>query len=173
VVADVDWPSLRAVVEARRARPMLAELGTSATTDAPSHARLAAQLAALRPAARAGHIEDWLADQCAAVLGHDHGDALPRERGFFDLGMDSMMAVLLAGRLRAELGVKVSPAMIFEQATITGLAARLLDMIDLPASLAPPTFPPPSSAPASTDDGSLGSDDDVLQLIASSYGKLQ
>jgi hypothetical protein len=74
------------------------------------------------------------------------------------------MAVRLASRLRAGLGVRVSPAMIFEQPDIAALAARLLDALDL--ATAPP---PAASAP---DDVFQGSDDDVLRLIADTYEKV-
>src|SRR6185503_17561346 len=129
IVADLAWEPFRASLEAWRPRPLLAELGagaaTTTTTAAPAPAMIG-MLAGLRPAARTRHLEDWVAHECAGVLGHGDAADLARDRGFFDLGMDSLMAVRLAARLRDGLGIPISPTAIFDQPSITALAARLL-----------------------------------------------
>ena len=164
VIADVDWGPFRDSLEAWRPRPLLAELGRSEPRSTGAAHALVGMLGGLRPAARAAHMEDWLASECAAVLGHGDPAELSRHRGFFDLGMDSLMAVRLASRLRSGLGLRVSPAMIFEQPDIAALAQRLLDELQLGAA--------PVTEAASVADVFQGSDDDVLRLIADTYEKV-
>jgi len=171
VIADVNWPLFRAGFEAWGPRPVLAELASgeaalsgSRTDDAKPH--MAGIVASLRPAARLGHIEDWLAAECAVVLGHADASELARDRGFFDLGLDSLMAVKLVARVRAGLGIKLSPAVIFEQPNLAALAIRVL--ADLQLSDDTGATPAVDAKPEMFE----GSDDDALNLISALFDKV-
>jgi acyl carrier protein len=63
--------------------------------------------------------------ELAAVLGFDATvDIAPRER-YFDLGMDSLMAVELKNRLQQAFGVPLPATLAFEYPTVETLAALI------------------------------------------------
>jgi hypothetical protein len=73
------------------------------------------------------------------------------------------MAVRLAARLRAALGVRATAAVIFEQPNIAALAAKLLDDLGL------------SSGQPENGETNLhfdGSDEDALRLISDKYEEI-
>lgn len=51
-------------------------------------------------------------------------DGIGADDGFFELGGDSVVAARLAGRLRQELGVAVSLAVVFDNVTLNQLIAH-------------------------------------------------
>jgi amino acid adenylation domain-containing protein/non-ribosomal peptide synthase protein (TIGR01720 family) len=66
--------------------------------------------------------EELVAALYAEVLGLERVGALD---SFFDLGGHSLLAVLLVGKARKRLDVPISARDVFEQPTVSGLAARL------------------------------------------------
>ncbi|ROP34829.1 ketoacyl-synthetase-like protein [Saccharothrix texasensis] len=75
-------------------------------------------------------------DEVAAVLGFDADDVDP-DVGFFELGLDSVMALKLRTRLEVVTGRTLSTTTLFTYPTVTGLAAKLA--ADAPAAPAAPT----------------------------------
>jgi acyl carrier protein len=63
-----------------------------------------------------------------AVLGCD-AEAVPLEKGFFDLGMDSLLAMDLRARLEAALDDTLPPTLTFDHPTTERLAAHLAERI--------------------------------------------
>jgi acyl transferase domain-containing protein/acyl carrier protein len=61
----------------------------------------------------------------AAVLRLDDPEALDETRGFFTLGMDSLMAVELKNRLQAELGLPLPSTVVFDRPCIAQLVEFL------------------------------------------------
>ncbi|MEQ9137702.1 MAG: SDR family NAD(P)-dependent oxidoreductase [Thalassobaculum sp.] len=114
VVADVDWPRFRAVYELHGLSDLLRDL----PADAPP-----AEVAAV-PATPGGPAFDTVHRVVAEALGYEP-DALPADRGFFDLGLDSLMAVRLRARLEEALGRPVPTAALFAHPTVDALAAWL------------------------------------------------
>jgi acyl transferase domain-containing protein/acyl carrier protein len=109
------WPSL-AVVE--RASPIAPAAVVSAVT-----------AGALPPAPRA---PVWLDDtrddvrrRVAALLGHCDPRTVGDDTNFFDLGLDSIMAVDIARELSAAFGIELALASVFKHPTVKGLAALL------------------------------------------------
>ncbi|GHD52909.1 hypothetical protein GCM10017083_28870 [Thalassobaculum fulvum] len=130
VVADVDWPRFRAVYELHGPSPLLRDLPAAEPAGAASRPETA-------PSAD-GSAFDTVRRVVAEALGYA-ADALPTDRGFFDLGLDSLMTVRLRARLEEALGRPVSTAALFAHPTAEALAAWL----------APDAAPPaPASAPA-------------------------
>jgi acyl-coenzyme A synthetase/AMP-(fatty) acid ligase/acyl carrier protein len=74
--------------------------------------------------APSGEIECFLADQFSELLGVERVSA---GDDFFALGGDSIAATRLASRIWQELDVNLSPRAIFGAATITGIAAAILE----------------------------------------------
>jgi len=127
------------------------------------------QLAALQTTEREAHLREWLVRECAAVLGHPQDTQLDPQIGFFDLGMDSLMAVQLKKRLEQVLDIHISTTVIFDHPNIDALAAKLLDGI----GLSPQKVPIPATNDRNAGHASFsGSDDDALRFIADKYEAL-
>ncbi|WP_433325198.1 beta-ketoacyl synthase N-terminal-like domain-containing protein [Spirillospora sp. CA-294931] len=62
------------------------------------------------------------------VLGHPPGHRLPRTRGLFDLGLDSVSTVRFARDLEEALGCEVTGADVLAHATIDALADHVLSL---------------------------------------------
>mgnify|MGYP001792724329 CR=1 FL=1 len=78
-----------------------------------------------------------LQQEVAQVLGRAASQLPDPHLGFFDLGLDSLMAVELKNRLEGQLGTTISSTAIFEHPTIAALAQHLAVVI-LPEPLPPP-----------------------------------
>ena len=63
------------------------------------------------------------------MLGRSANQLPDPQLGFFDLGMDSLMAVELKNRLDTQLGTAVSSTVIFEHPTIAALAKHLAEEV--------------------------------------------
>ncbi|MCB9553264.1 MAG: SDR family NAD(P)-dependent oxidoreductase [Myxococcales bacterium] len=122
-VAVVDWPLFKAVLEARGPRPLLAGIEVAAPVqgDGP----LARALADLPAAARWAALCDAVAARAAEVLGIADPAALDRDRGFFALGMDSMMSVRLRRAVEVDVGEALPPTVAIEHPTVSALATWL------------------------------------------------
>ncbi|MFI1569170.1 phosphopantetheine-binding protein, partial [Streptomyces sp. NPDC020490] len=88
-------------------------------------AALAARLAALAPAERAQALLDLTRTHVAAVLAHPDPAALDIDRGFLELGFDSLTAVELRNVLTTVTGLRLPTSLIFDYPTPAALAAHL------------------------------------------------
>ncbi|MCH7883941.1 MAG: SDR family NAD(P)-dependent oxidoreductase [Planctomycetes bacterium] len=77
------------------------------------------------PAQRLEILEGRLRDQLARVLGTTAG-RLDVNQSLMSLGVDSLMAVEIRNRIRAELGVDVPPAKFMEGISVRGMASFVL-----------------------------------------------
>jgi acyl transferase domain-containing protein len=107
--------------------PTPAAVSTPPTTPAPTPAQPAhTRLDAVRGQVRR-HV--------ATTLGHHDVNAVPQDASFFDLGLDSMMAVDLARALGAALGIELSFTHVLAHPTVNDLAATIV--AGLPATAVP------------------------------------
>ena len=83
----------------------------------------------------------------AAVLGLPAGQHLPRRRGLFDQGLDSLTAVELRDRLAADFGLELPSTIVFEKPTIEALSAFFAD-----AGARDETDAPPAAADVASND---------------------
>ena len=129
VVARVDWERLKAVHEARRARPFLRHLGAPvgiAPAAAPAGGTpLVAKGAAAPAALRRDLIVEHVQREVAAVLGLPRADDVAPTTGLFDLGMDSLMAVELKRRLERAVGRALPSTLTFNYPHVAALAGFL------------------------------------------------
>jgi acyl transferase domain-containing protein/NAD(P)-dependent dehydrogenase (short-subunit alcohol dehydrogenase family)/acyl carrier protein len=126
VLADVDWPTLLPVLEARRLRPFLTMVRdpTGATVPtAPTHL-----LQSLPPAERQRKLTAQVRLQVADLLGFPP-DEVADDTGFFQLGLDSITSVQLRNRLEAEFGVALSASTVFNHPSALQLAAEIARLI--------------------------------------------
>ena len=76
-----------------------------------------------------------VADTAAAVLGFSESAAVSPQIGFFELGMDSLMALDLKNRLEKNLGLPLKPTLAFDWPCVQKLTAHLLALaVSSPAS---------------------------------------
>jgi acyl carrier protein len=86
---------------------------------------LAERLAAAAPQERTDLLLDLVRTRAAATLGLAGGHAVDPERGFLDMGFDSLTAVELRNRLAEATGLRLPTAMLFDHPTPADLAERL------------------------------------------------
>jgi acyl transferase domain-containing protein/surfactin synthase thioesterase subunit len=159
VVAAVDWGRYKPVFEARRRRPLLEKMAAAPAAGQAGPAVKATeftrQLEQAEPARRGELLLAHVSETVAKVLGRHPSEPLPLQRGFFELGMDSLMSVDLQRRLQTSLGCSLPPTVAFEHSTVEALTKHLSGLV-LPASSAS-VEPAPSQkvrpAPAPSSEG--------------------
>jgi acyl carrier protein len=116
-----DWPTLSAAGAAGRSLPRVL---VPAAKDAGWLRRDLGRLAT--PAERRDDLELKLADMLAALLGYDSSDSLDRQRGFLDIGLDSLLAVRLRNQLQDMLGLPLPQSLAFDNPNLASLSDFLL-----------------------------------------------
>jgi malonyl CoA-acyl carrier protein transacylase/acyl carrier protein len=99
-------------------------------------AALVARLTALPVAAQERAVLDLVRKDAAAILGHDRPGRIAAERGFLDLGFDSLTALELRNRLNETTGHRLPPTLIFDFPSPGALAAHLRERLIAPAPVA-------------------------------------
>jgi acyl transferase domain-containing protein/acyl carrier protein len=156
VACPLDPARFGTVMSGLRRRGLFAGMAPVAAAPAVPADRepsVAADLAALPKHARDGaartHVRRLLAEQ----LGHTDADAVREDTGFFELGVDSIMAVDLVGRLSDAFGVALVPADVFDHPTVAELAEFILARPAAPVGGSSGTVPA-RPQPATPSDGS-------------------
>ncbi|WDT53149.1 type I polyketide synthase [Streptomyces sp. G7(2002)] len=110
---------------------------------------LLARLADAGPDGRDALLLDLVRRQIAAVLGHGSPEEVEPDRGFAELGFDSLTAVELRNQLGTVTGLRLPPTLVFDFATPEELAARLGE--ELTAGVLPqPGSAGPDDRPSAT-----------------------
>ncbi|MEU8878316.1 SDR family NAD(P)-dependent oxidoreductase, partial [Streptomyces javensis] len=137
VITDIDWPRFTAGVDGTRlgllfgdiAEVRMARQTAEATLDGraagPDRSTLASTLAELPAAEREPVLLDLVRTQTAAVLGYATHEGIDGERGFFDMGLDSLTAVELRNRINAATGLRLRPTALFDYGSPSALARHL------------------------------------------------
>ncbi|WP_432097673.1 KR domain-containing protein, partial [Streptomyces sp. bgisy100] len=139
-VADLDWERFAPSFTAARPSPLLTELpdaqqALSSTADArtgaatePGGTDLAERLAGQSTSGRRRILLEVVRTQVATVLGHASPQSVEPDRGFLDLGFDSLTAVELRNGLRRLTGIALPATLLFDHPTPSALVAHLCDM---------------------------------------------
>ena len=132
-LAEVDWTRLRPILEARGDAPMFAKLGLSEVA-ASGSAELLERLLAAESGARRALLVDHIRGEVRRVgeLGDDA--PVPLDEGFFDLGLDSLMAVEMKVRLEGQLGRALPATLLMDQPDLGRLVDWLLAELDFSGS---------------------------------------
>ena len=156
VVAAVDWPVFGESLGDRP--PFLEDLLTVATDDGDgpfSSQDLLVQLGATPPAGREDLLVSFLQAEVQAVLRLPSAPA--PAVGFFDLGMDSLMAVELRNRLNRTFSEAyvVPNTLVFDYPTIADLARHLVDALGESGPAAESIPEPSPQSPERSEDGGI------------------
>ncbi len=126
VVAPFAWDTYAASRPAPL--PLLFELGGEPEA---VESGLVGELRAAPADARKTRLVDALRGLVGSVLGFDASRRVDAKQGFFDAGMDSLMAMDLRNRLQTALSVPLSATLAFDHANVDLLADHLLAVLEL------------------------------------------
>ncbi|MEW6234619.1 MAG: type I polyketide synthase [Candidatus Omnitrophota bacterium] len=135
-VADIDWRLFKGAYEARGRRLLFERMETS-REDSPStktakKETLLEQIGQAPLSRRRELLNSHLQNALASVLGIESSKTLDPQRGFFDMGMDSLTAIELKNRLENDLGVSLPSTLAFDHSTLQTLADYLIkDKLDI------------------------------------------
>ena len=129
-----------------RFKPTVAQQALPSTY-APATAQWKAQLADLPERQRLNFVIQSLQREVAQILRLPPPQRPDPATSFFDMGMDSLMAVELKNLLDTQLGLSISSTAVFEFPTIQALAPYLVDMA-CESGTAPKVLPEPDSPEA-------------------------
>jgi acyl carrier protein len=68
--------------------------------------------------------------QVAALLGHESSELVELERGFLDMGFDSLTATRLRNRLNEATGLQLPVTLVFDHRTPSALAAHITEQLN-------------------------------------------
>ena len=152
VVARIDWASFLPLYQvagkrsffAQLQREVPAETAGAAAPGASGNTRLVEQLTAAPAQQRKKLVVDYLRDVVAEVTRIDAAE-IRDEAGFFDVGMDSLMAVELRRRLEQSVGQELPSTLAMDYPRLVDVADFLLGDV---LSIGAPAPSAPAPAPA-------------------------
>lgn len=114
---DVTWEVFRAHFESRAARPFFDATRAPVAPTTPSSSQ------------GSDDMREIVRREVAAVLGHADPSAIDTERGFFDIGLDSLTIVQLKTRLEESLGLTLPSTLGLEYPSIEALANHIKSLM--------------------------------------------
>ncbi len=170
-IASVDWRALKSLYESRRPRPLLADVGGEArhathVVRSRAAASWRERLDEAAPDDRADLLRELVAGEVARILGADDPSLIDRDKGLFEMGMDSLMSVELKARLEQGLGVPLPSTLTFNYPNVNALTRFLAGMVT-------ETGPAPAPAPAAAAATDELSEDALAELLASRLDEIR
>ncbi|MGC4808873.1 SDR family NAD(P)-dependent oxidoreductase, partial [Micromonospora sp. DT233] len=128
VVADIDWKAFAPQFTAMRPSPLLAELPAAreALAEPETPKTAPTDLGGRTEPERFAAVLSRVRAEAAAVLGHGSAEAVPADRAFKDMGVDSLTAVQLRNRLNTVTGLRLPSTVVFDYPNPTVLARFVL-----------------------------------------------
>jgi acyl carrier protein len=106
---------------------------------APSASELRARVEAAGESQARTMLSEFLVREAAAILGRSADAAISADRGLFDMGMDSLMAVDLKSRLEKALACELPSTLTFNYPTIEAIVGYLVsEVLHVPAAARTP-----------------------------------
>ena len=158
VVARIDWARFLPLYQQAGRRGFLAELerevpaevSNAAPTTASGKTQLVERLTNAPVQQRKKLLTDYLRDAVAEVTRVDSSE-IREDAGFFDLGMDSLMAVELRRRIEQGVGAEIPITLVMDHPRISDVAEYLLgDVLGLNEQAKP--APQPAAVTTRTDE---------------------
>jgi acyl transferase domain-containing protein/acyl carrier protein len=140
VYADVDWNTFKPLYASGTNSTFFSEILTTTddsathTTEAalpvpPENNELIGKLLQMNTTQRKRHLTTLVLDQLRTVLKLPQQEALSSEQGFFELGMDSLMALDLQKSLVNALGIDMPASIMFDTATPANLIEHINNLL--------------------------------------------
>jgi acyl transferase domain-containing protein/acyl carrier protein len=124
LVASLDGDRLRSALDLRGRARFLSALAPDKIVRESDESRVLVERLRRAPAAvRRGMLADVIVAEVRAVMELSPEDKLSGERGFFDLGMDSLMTVALKARLEDRFGKSLPSTLAMDYPSVAALAA--------------------------------------------------
>jgi len=137
-VADISWPKFQEMYELRGKQSFLnlvrEESQISLAQKPDLQPQMRQQVTSAPEDEREDMLRAYLQEELGKILGLPPSDLPEIEMGFFDLGLDSLMAIDLKSQLERDLGLVLSPTLAFDYPTIKDLARYLASYLteDIP-----------------------------------------
>ena len=136
-IVNANWPQLKNTYSVHHQQSLFDLLVRSVTpTESASAPLLLNQLREMPAWNRAEALSEYISQQVCALLEMSDSSTLDTNRGFFDFGMDSLMAVSLRTRLEQQLGCKLVASTIFDFPSVERLTKYLLSLLFTEETLA-------------------------------------
>ena len=110
-------------------RPIFQALGQPSNGQPTAQNQVLRQLESLPVEQRLPQLTLHVQTQVATVMGISPPESLDTERGMFEMGMDSLMALELKNALEASLGASIPAVVAFEHPSVMALSAYLAEEI--------------------------------------------
>nr|WP_211222323.1 type I polyketide synthase [Actinokineospora enzanensis] len=165
LAADLDADRLPLLRNLAAATPKRAAIGPKAADPVVT---IVDRLTGLSTTDRDAAVLDLVREHAAAVLGYDDASAVGVEKGFTDLGIDSLAALELRNRLGTATGLRLPATLVFDYPSPMPLTRYLLE------ELAPELGEPETLAANGTepvDAGAAVESMDLADLIRSAMGE--
>jgi acyl carrier protein len=126
VVARVNWETFKPIYESR-GRQLLQniQIENKGQHQSKASSPLLNELRTRPAVQRLELLHAYVRDKVSELLGIDNPERLDPAQGFFEMGMDSMMAVALKRQLDPDLGLTLPRTVAFEHHNVNALAAFL------------------------------------------------
>ena len=141
IIADVDWQRFKSIYQVRRRSPFFSRVAIEA--EPVSHYRTAGLLERLKFSPigqQRTELRTRILELTGEVLKIDP-QTLDSEAGFFELGMDSILAVQFRQRLEAVLGCRLPVTLAMDYPRVNALVDHLLDEFSSAPSATAPAVP--------------------------------
>jgi acyl transferase domain-containing protein len=126
VVASMKWEKFLAVYEARGERPFMERVRPAKeAAAAPADRGFVERLGQMLPFDRREAIAAAIADHVVVVIGGGAAAAIAMDEGFFELGLDSLMATELRRRIEKQFDRRLTPTVTFDYPNIAALTAHV------------------------------------------------
>jgi acyl carrier protein len=156
IVAKVNWTLFKELYEAMGPRPLLehikAQPAPGRRYESSPQPKFLQQLEQAPANDRQNLLSARIQAEVSGVLKFAPFQLPDPEQGFFDMGMDSLMAVELKNRLEVILGRSFPATLVLEQPTIDTLARHLISQVLFPGRTVAPEAPPKREAVAGAAD---------------------
>ncbi|MBC9795258.1 beta-ketoacyl synthase N-terminal-like domain-containing protein [Sinomicrobium weinanense] len=119
LISSVDWNRFRELYEHYVNRPVSEDLTENSGEASTGTSPFLKQLASLPVDEREEVLKKHIRSQITSVLGYKN--PVPDDKGFFDLGIDSISALVIKEKLESGLRVKLHQTVVFDYPTVNDI----------------------------------------------------